>query len=35
MSGRPYLIRWPDGREQPSAEFLRAELKRLDGASKY
>jgi len=28
-TGRPYLIRWPDGREQAAAEFLLAELKRI------
>lgn len=28
-TGRPYLIRWPDGREQAAAEFLLAELRRL------
>lgn len=28
-TGRPYLIRWPDGREQAAAEFLLAELKRV------
>jgi hypothetical protein len=28
-TGKPYLIRFADGREIPSAEFLRAELARL------
>lgn len=32
-TGQPYLIRWPDGRSQPAADFLRAELRRLDAAS--
>lgn len=31
-SGRAYLVRHPDGREQPAADFLRAELARLDAA---
>ena len=29
QSGHPYLVRFPDGRQVPSAVFLRAELKRL------
>ena len=33
-TGQPYLIRWPDGRVQPAAEFLRAELQRNDAAPK-
>ena len=33
-TGEPYLIRWPDGRVQPAAEFLRAELQRNDAAPK-
>ncbi len=28
MSGKPYTVRFADGREIPSAEFLRAELAR-------
>jgi Family of unknown function (DUF5329) len=28
MSGEPYTVRFADGREMPSAEFLRAELAR-------
>ncbi len=28
MSGKPYTVRYADGREIPSAEFLRAELAR-------
>jgi hypothetical protein len=28
MSGKPYLVRFPDGREMSSAEFLRTELAR-------
>jgi hypothetical protein len=28
MSGKPYTVRFPDGREIPSADFLRAELAR-------
>lgn len=30
MSGKPYLIRFADGREQSSAEFLSRELGRLE-----
>jgi Family of unknown function (DUF5329) len=30
-SGKPYLIRLADGRELTSAEFLRAQLKAIDG----
>ena len=29
-SGKPYLIRFKDGRELPSREFLLAELKRIE-----
>ena len=29
-SGKPYLIRFKDGRELPSREFLLAELKKID-----
>lgn len=32
-SGHPYLVVYPDGRQVPSAIFLRAELKRLTQAS--
>ena len=28
MSGEPYIVRFADGREMPSVEFLRAELAR-------
>jgi len=28
-SGQPYLIRFPDGREVPCGDYLRAELQRL------
>jgi len=28
MSGKPYTVRFADGREMPSADFLRAELAR-------
>lgn len=28
MSGKPYIVRFADGREMPSAEFLRAALAR-------
>jgi hypothetical protein len=28
-TGRPYLIRFPDGREVPCGDYLRAELRRL------
>jgi len=30
-SGKPYLIRFADGRELTSAEFLRTRLKAIDG----
>jgi hypothetical protein len=29
-SGKPYYVRYPDGREVTSAEFLRQELKRIE-----
>ncbi|MDQ2964204.1 MAG: DUF5329 domain-containing protein [Pseudomonadota bacterium] len=32
MSGKPYLVRYPDGKEGTSAEFLRQELKRIERA---
>ncbi|HEV8258425.1 MAG TPA: DUF5329 family protein [Casimicrobiaceae bacterium] len=32
QSGKPYFVRYPDGREVSSAEFLRQELKRIEGA---
>jgi hypothetical protein len=32
-SGKPYSIRWPDGRERLCAEFLRAQLFLLEGRS--
>jgi hypothetical protein len=32
MTGKPYFVRYPDGREVTSAEFLRQELKRIEGA---
>ena len=30
-TGKPYFVRYPDGRQVPSAEFLREELKRIEG----
>lgn len=30
MSGKPYFVRYPDGKEVTSAEFLRQELKRIE-----
>jgi hypothetical protein len=30
QSGKPYFVRYPDGREVSSAEFLREELKRIE-----
>lgn len=30
ISGRPYRIRFADGREQPAAEYFRAQLRRID-----
>ena len=30
QSGKPYFVRYPDGREVSSAEFLRQELKRIE-----
>jgi hypothetical protein len=33
-SGRPYLIRFGDGREVPCSVFLRAELAKLQGTTK-
>ena len=30
QSGKPYFVRYPDGREVTSAEFLRQELKRIE-----
>ena len=30
QSGKPYYVRYPDGREVTSAEFLRQELKRIE-----
>jgi hypothetical protein len=32
MTGKPYFVRYPDGREVTSAEFLRQELKRIERA---
>ena len=32
MSGKPYFVRYPDGKEVTSAEFLRQELKRIERA---
>ena len=29
-TGKPYFVRYPDGREVTSAEFLREELKRIE-----
>lgn len=31
-TGKPYFVRYPDGREVTSAEFLREELKRIESA---
>ena len=31
QTGKPYVIRFKDGKELKSADFLNAELKRLDG----
>jgi hypothetical protein len=33
VSGSTYFVRFPDGKQVPSAEFLRAELKRITQAS--
>ena len=33
QSGRPYLVRWKDGRVEKSADFLLAALERLEGRS--
>lgn len=30
FSGRPYLIRFPDGRELPAAQWLHGELRRIE-----
>ena len=30
QSGKPYYVRYPDGKEVTSAEFLRQELKRIE-----
>ena len=30
LSGKPYYVRYPDGHQVTSAEFLRAELRRID-----
>ena len=32
-TGKPYLVRYPDGRQVTSAEFLREELKRIESES--
>ena len=32
VSGSPYFVIFPDGRRVPSADFLRQELKRIEGA---
>ncbi|TMG84496.1 MAG: hypothetical protein E6H78_09580 [Betaproteobacteria bacterium] len=32
-TGKPYFVRYPDGRQVTSAEFLRGELKRIESAS--
>ena len=32
MSGKAYFVRYPDGKEVSSAEFLRQELKRIERA---
>jgi len=31
-TGKPYFVRYPDGRQVTSAEFLREELKRIESA---
>lgn len=31
-TGKPYFVRYPDGREVTSAEFLREELRRIESA---
>jgi Family of unknown function (DUF5329) len=31
-TGRPYLVVWSGGRQEPAAAFLRAELARIDAA---
>ena len=33
VSGSPYFVRYPDGKQVPSADFLREELKRITQAS--
>lgn len=33
LDGSPYFVRYPDGKQIPSAEFLRAELKRITQAT--
>ena len=33
LSGSTYFVRYPDGKQVPSAQFLRAELKRITQAS--
>jgi hypothetical protein len=33
VSGSTYFVRYPDGKQVPSAQFLRAELKRITQAS--
>jgi hypothetical protein len=32
-TGKPYFVRYPDGRQVTSAEFLRDELKRIESGS--
>jgi len=33
LSGSTYFVRFPDGRQVPSGDFLRQELKRITQAS--
>ena len=33
-SGKPYLIRFKDGKEMPSADYLKTELKKLEKSAK-
>jgi len=33
VSGSPYFVRYPDGKEVPSGDFLREELKRINQAA--
>ena len=33
VSGSPYFVRYPDGKQVPSGDFLREELKRINQAA--